>query len=153
MGSTDENTTAMWLAWASGASEDHDDFGLQRDYVLAKAAQHLRCGLASDPAVEVGLAGEIFVEVPDVGDGVSEENDAVLAGCGRLEGGVGVTVAGELSEIVGEDGDAPGAVLVEAGESGGGDGGRGGLCCLGGLLRRDREGEQENERERLEVTR
>src|SRR5579863_1986574 len=110
-----------------GAGEDDDDFGLQGDYVLAEADQHLRGGLASDAAVEVGLAGEIFVEVPDVGDGIAEEYDAVLAGRGRLEGSVGVAVAGELSEIVGENGDARGPVLVEAGESGGRDGGRCGL--------------------------
>jgi hypothetical protein len=52
------------------------------DYILAEADQHLRRGLASDAAVDVGLAGKIFVEMPDVGDGVAEEDDAVLAGAG-----------------------------------------------------------------------
>jgi hypothetical protein len=47
---------------------------------VAEADKHLRRGQASDAAVDVGLARKIFVEMPDVGDGISEEDDAVLAG-------------------------------------------------------------------------
>ena len=41
-----------------GARENHDDFGLQRDDVGAKADEHLRRGLSADAAVDVGLAGK-----------------------------------------------------------------------------------------------
>ena len=59
-------------------------------------------------------------------------------GRGRLEGGVGVPVAGELAVIVSEDRDARGPVLVEAGEAGGGNGG-----LLGrGAERRQHDGRQ-----------
>ena len=97
--------------------------GMQVDYILAKAHQHLRRGLPADAAVEVRLAGKIFFELPDVGDGVAEKDDAVLSGRGRLERGVGIAVAGELAVVVGEDRNARGAVLIEAGETGGGNGG------------------------------
>ncbi len=96
---------------------------MKLDHVLAEADQHLRRGLASDAAVEVGLTGKIFIDLPEVGDGVAEEDDAVLADAGGLEGGVGVTVAGEFAEIIGVDCDAGGSVLIEAGVAGGGDGG------------------------------
>jgi hypothetical protein len=89
-----------------GARENDDDFGMKIDHILAEAHQHLRRGLAADAAVDVGLAGKIFVEMPDVGDGVAEEDDAILAGGGRFERGVGVAVARQLAEIIGEDGDA-----------------------------------------------
>ena len=106
-----------------GAGQNDHHFGMQVDYILAEAHQHLRRGLSADAAVEVGLAGEIVFELPDVGDGIAEEDDAVLAGRGRLEGGVGVAVAGELAVVVGEDRNARGPVLVETGEAGGGNGG------------------------------
>src|SRR6185312_3699364 len=76
-----------------------------------------------DAAVEVGLAGERVFELPDIGDGISEEDYAVLLGRGRLEGGVGVAVAGQLAVVVGEDRNARGAVLIETGEARGGNGG------------------------------
>ncbi len=60
----------------------------------------MRCGLASDATVDVGLAGKIFVEVPQFGDGVAEEDDAVLAERRRFEGGVGGAIAAEFAEIV-----------------------------------------------------
>ena len=102
---------------------------MQVNYILAEAHQHLRRGLPADAAVEVGLAGERVFELPDIGDGISEEDDAVLSGRGRLEGGVGVAVAGELAVVVGEDRDARGPVLVEAGEAGRWDGGLLGLSA------------------------
>src|SRR5205807_9160729 len=63
-----------------GAGEDHDDFWLQVDDVLAKTHEHLWSRLATDAAIDVGLAGKGFVEVRHVGDGVSEEDYAVVAG-------------------------------------------------------------------------
>ena len=79
------------------AGEDHNNFGLQVDNILAEADQHLRRGLASDATVDVRLASKILVEMPDVGDGVAEEDDAALAGRGLLQSGVGVAVAREFT--------------------------------------------------------
>ena len=67
-----------------GSGENDNHLGMKINHVLAEADEHLRRGLASDAAVEVGLAGKILVEMPDVGDGVAEEDDAVLARRGRL---------------------------------------------------------------------
>ena len=106
-----------------GAGQNDHHLGMQVNYILAEAHQHLRRGLPADAAVEVRLAGERVFELPDIGDGISEEDDAVLSGRGRLEGGVGVAVAGQLAVVVGEDRNARGPVLVEAGEAGGGNGG------------------------------
>ena len=106
-----------------GAGQNDHHLRMQVNHILAEADQHLRRGLSADAAVQVRLAGEIVLELPDVGDGIAEKDDAVFAGRGRLEGGVGVTVAGELAEVVGKDGDARGPILVEAGEAGGGNGG------------------------------
>ena len=47
-----------------GAREDHNNFGLQVDHILAKTNQHLRRGLSADAAVDVRLARKIFVEMP-----------------------------------------------------------------------------------------
>ncbi len=91
------------------------------DHVLAKADQHLRSSLSSDAAVDVRLAGKVLVNAPQIGDGVAEEDNAILSGCRRLEGGVGFAIACELAKIVGENGDAGGAVLVETREAGGRD--------------------------------
>ena len=63
--------------------------------------------------------------MPDISDGVAKKNNAILAGRGRFEGGIGIAVAGELAEIIGVDGDAGGAVLIETGKAGGGDRRRG----------------------------
>jgi len=52
----------------------------------------LRGGLTSDAAVDVGLAGEILIEVPNVGDGVAEEDDAILSGRGRGQFFVGFVI-------------------------------------------------------------
>ena len=68
-----------------GAGQNDNHFGMQIDHILAEADQHLRRGLPADAAVEVGLAGEIVLELPDVGDGIAEEDDAVLARRRRLE--------------------------------------------------------------------
>ncbi|MGB5153889.1 MAG: hypothetical protein WBN74_09600 [Candidatus Sulfotelmatobacter sp.] len=42
--------------------------------------------------------------MPDVGDGVAEEDYAILARRRRLEGGVGGAVAAEFAEIVAQRG-------------------------------------------------
>ena len=120
---------------------------MQVNHILAEAHQHLRRGLPADAAVEVGLAGKVVLELPNVGDGIAEEDNAVFAGRGRLEGGVGVAVAGELAVVVSEDGNPPGPVLVEAGEAGGGNCGRGFLGrVLGrGLLGHGAESEDRDE--------
>ena len=52
--------------------------GSQVDDVGAEANQHLGRSLSADAAIDVGLAGEGLVELPDVGDGVAHEDDAVL---------------------------------------------------------------------------
>ena len=44
--------------------------------------------------------------MPDIGNRVAEKDHPTLSGRGRLERGVGVAVAGELTEVIGEDGDA-----------------------------------------------
>ena len=61
--------------------------------------------------------------MPQVGDGVTEKDDEALAGRGRLEHGVGLAIADQLAEVVGEDRDARGAVLIKAGVTGGRDAG------------------------------
>src|SRR5258706_6604810 len=83
-----------------GAGENDHHFRMKLDHVLPEANEHLRRRLASDAPVDVRLAGKIFVEMPDVGDGVAEEDYAVLVGSGGLEGGVGLAVAGEFTEII-----------------------------------------------------
>ncbi len=105
---------------------------MQINYVLTETDQHLRRRLPADAAVEVRLAGKIFLELPDVGDGIAEEDDAVFARSWRFEGGVSIPIAGELSEVVSEDGDASGPILVKAGKAGGGN--RGLLLGRGGRL-------------------
>ncbi len=113
-----------------GPREDDDDLGLQIDHILAEAHQHLRRGLPSNAAVHVRLARKIFVEVPDVGDRVAEKHNAVLPGRRRLQRGIGVAVALQLAIVIGEDGDARGAVLIEPGKAGGGNAGRRLWCLL-----------------------
>ena len=66
------------------------------DHILAEADQHLRRGLPADAAVDVRLAGKIFVQMPDIGDGVAEEHDSILSRRGWLERGVGLTIACQL---------------------------------------------------------
>ena len=86
-----------------GAGKNHHDFGLQRDHVRAKADQHLRRGLSADAAVDVRLAGEESAELglhPHVGDGIAHEDDALLVLSGRLHGGVGVVIAGDVGPVL-----------------------------------------------------
>ena len=122
-----------------GASENDDDFGLEVDDVLAEADEHLRSSLSTDAAVDISLAGEIFVELPDVGDGISEEDDAVLIRGGRLEGSIGRAVAAEFSEVIAKDGSFVSAVLFESllGSE------------LGLLLGKGGEGEEKNDERNL----
>ena len=102
-----------------GAGKNDDDLGMKIDHILAKANQHLRRGLPANAAIDVRLAGKIFVEMPDVGDRVAEKDDAILSGRGRLECGIGLAVAGQLAEVIGEDGDARSAVLIETSKTSG----------------------------------
>ncbi len=86
-----------------GAGEDDDDFWLERDDVWAKAYEHLRSGLAADAAVDVRLAGKEAAKLgldPGVGDGVAHEDDAFFGFGGRLDGGVGVVVAGDVGPVL-----------------------------------------------------
>ena len=86
-----------------GAGEDDDDFGLKSDDVGAKANEHLRRGLAADAAVDVGLAGEeaaVFGASPAVGDGITHEDDTLFGFGGRLDGGVGVVIAGDVGPVL-----------------------------------------------------
>src|SRR5258708_4599860 len=94
-----------------GAGESDQNLGMKINHVLPEADEHLRRGLASDAAVDVGLAGKVFLKMPDVGDRVAEEYGAVLAGRRRLEGGVGLAIAGEFAEVVAKGGSFGGAVL------------------------------------------
>src|SRR5271154_5559006 len=70
------------------------------DHILAEADEHLRRRLASNAAVDVRLARKIFVEMPDISDGVAEKDGTILARSGRLDRGVGGTVAAEFAEVV-----------------------------------------------------
>ena len=83
-----------------GAGENDDDLWVEVDDVRTKANEHLRCGLPADAAVNVGLAGERLVELPDVGDGVAHEDDAVFVGVAQAKLGVGLTIAAEIAEII-----------------------------------------------------
>src|ERR1700692_310044 len=92
---------------------------MKLNHVLPKADEHLRRGLSADTTIDVGLARKIFIEVPKVGDRVAEENDAVLAGRGRLERGVSFTKARELTKVVGKNRDSRSPVSVQTGIAGG----------------------------------
>ena len=82
-----------------GAPE-HDYRGrLQADHVGLHATQHLSADLAADAAIQEIAIGEIFVKVPDVGDGVAQEHDAGLAGHGRADAGVLVGIAREIVAV------------------------------------------------------
>src|SRR5260370_1196978 len=83
-----------------GAGENDHNLGMKINHVLPEADEHLRRGLASDAAVDVGLAGKVFLKMPDVGDRVAEEYGAVLARRRRLEGGGGLAIAGEFAQGV-----------------------------------------------------
>ena len=104
-----------------GSGEDDQNFGMEIDYILLKADEHLRSSLSVDTAVDVGLAGKIVWKLPVVGDGVAEKHDAIFFWSGQCECGIGLAVAFQFSEVVGVDGDAGGAVLIEIGVAGGGD--------------------------------
>jgi hypothetical protein len=64
-------------------------------WALARSAQHLGGGLAGYASVDQLVAAEVSVQVPEVGDGISEEDDAGESAEGR-EFGVGFGVAVEV---------------------------------------------------------
>jgi hypothetical protein len=66
---------------------------VQLDHILTKAHQHLRSGLPVDAAVDVRLAGKIIRELPIVGDGVAEEDDAILSRLRESQRRIGVAIA------------------------------------------------------------
>ena len=101
---------------------------MQIDHVFAEAHQHLRGGLAADAAVDVVLAGERLVELPDVGDGIAEEDHALFAGRWGAEFDVVVVVARQLAVVVHQHARVALAVEFEAA-------GRG-VSILGGGLHR-----------------
>ena len=67
---------------------------------MAKAYEHLGCGLPADAAVDIGLVAKIFIQLPQVGDGIAEEDHSLLTYGGRFEGGIRLAVAVEFAEIV-----------------------------------------------------
>src|SRR5207245_8200198 len=106
------------------AGQNHNNLGMQIDHILPEPHQHLGSGLPADTAVDVGLAGEIILQLPDVGDRITEEYDSILA-CGRgAELRVGLAITRQLSVVVGEYGDTRRAVLIEPREAGAGNGRR-----------------------------
>src|SRR5258708_9156679 len=96
-----------------GAGENDYSRGLKIDYVGAKRDPHLAVGLSVDAAIHIGLAGKVLRDGPDVGDGVAEKNNPLLSGGGRLQRGIGVTIAPEFAEIVGQNGGFRKPVLVQ----------------------------------------
>jgi len=56
--------------------------------------------LSADATVDIRLAGKILGDMPTVGDGVAEEDDAVFSVCGCGEGCVGRAVTCEFAEVV-----------------------------------------------------
>src|SRR5215472_17891955 len=106
------------------ASENDDDFGLEIDHILTVANQHLGSRLSANAAINVRLRRKEILQLPVVGNGIAEEYDTILSRFGCAQRPIGILIASELSEVVGEHGYARGAVLIESGESGGGNGGR-----------------------------
>src|SRR5208283_5363713 len=99
-------------------SRQHDEhLGMQIDYVLAKAHQHLWRGLPIDAAIDVRFARKIVRQLPVVGDGIADEDDAILSGRWLSKRSVGFAIAFQFAEIVGVYGDARGAVLIETGKT------------------------------------
>ena len=108
-----------------GSGQHDQHLGMQINHILAEAHQHLRSGLPVDAAVDVRLTGKIVGQLPVVGDGVANEHDSILARRRRAERRIGLAIALQFAEIIGVDGNPRRPVLIEAGEAGGGDGGRG----------------------------
>src|SRR5580704_2327585 len=93
--------------------KNDDGFGPQIDDVRPEANQHLRRSLSANAAIDVGLAGEVLLELPDVGDRVAHENDACLIFRRGSELGVGFAIATEVAEVVHPKLDQTLAVLLE----------------------------------------
>src|ERR1700693_1543888 len=77
---------------------------MELNYVGTKTNQHLRSGLATYAAIDIGLAGEEWAELrvaPDVGDGIAHENDALFVFRKMRNGGVGFTIAGQIWPVLG----------------------------------------------------
>ena len=60
-----------------GAGQHHHRGGLQIDDVGIHANQHLRCRLATNPAVHVGLTWKGFLQVPEVGNRIAHEDHSI----------------------------------------------------------------------------
>ena len=124
------------------ASQNHSDPRPQIDHIPAEAHQHLRRGLPADATVDVGLAGEIILQLPHVSNGIAEEYDSVLIRRGWLESGVRGAIARKFAEVICENGDARSSVLIQAGMAS-----RGQRYLLG--VRREREENQSSPDYRL----
>ena len=61
-----------------GSRQDQHGGGMQVDHVGLEALEHFSGGLPGDAAVDVIAVGEIFVEAPEIGDRVAEEDHARL---------------------------------------------------------------------------
>src|SRR5450631_805466 len=99
---------------------------MKLDHILAEAHQHLGSALPVDATVDIRLAGKIVCQLPVVGDGVANKHDSILARRRRSQRRIGLAIAFQLPEVIGVDGNPRRTVLIEAGETGGGD--RGGGC-------------------------
>jgi len=72
----------------------------QLDRVLAEAHQHLRRGLSADAAINVSLAGKIFIQLPKVGDGIAEEDHTIFPGCRRLQIHICPAITSQFSKVI-----------------------------------------------------
>ena len=100
------------------SGEDHDRLGAQFNHVLPKAHQHLRRRLAADTAIHVGAVSEIVLQLPDVGNRVTEKHDAAFRRCSFGQHIVGRTIARELPKVVREHRDPRRAIVVQSGKAG-----------------------------------
>ena len=73
---------------------------LQVDHVLAEPDKHLWRCLSANSAIDVRLAGEVLVQRPAIGNGISKEHHALFSGSGRFELRIGIAVARQFTEIV-----------------------------------------------------
>jgi hypothetical protein len=59
------------------AGQQNHGSGLEVDHIGIHPNQHLRSGLAADPAIYVRLPRKVLVELPEIRNGISQENHAV----------------------------------------------------------------------------
>src|SRR4051812_46119910 len=74
---------------------------MQFDHVLIEPEQHLRCNLATDTAVHIGLAGKEFAALapPEVRNRIAHEHDTISLGVLRRNSDVLIAVASQIAIV------------------------------------------------------